>query len=166
MPVYRLVPPSPTTRSGGPAPTGVPPWSAPPTRTRRAASPRAPSAARWRGRTGTSSSARSGASPTPSRPSRWTTAPTPPKGPPPSWSRRRLSPPEPKGSALLLVVAHQVQRPGAHAHGGGGVDQRLLPPVRDPDLGRLHLRDRRQQLVPVGVVRDHQRQLDPARLRP
>ena len=37
--------------------------------------------------------------------------------------------------------------------------------MRHPDLRRVHLGERRAQLVPVGVVGDHQRQLDPLGFR-
>ena len=46
------------------------------------------------------------------------------------------------------------------------VDQRLLAAVRHPHLGRAHLVEGGVQLVPVGVVGNHQRQLDAALPRP
>ena len=44
--------------------------------------------------------------------------------------------------------------------------QRLVAAMRHPDLGRAHLVDGAVQLVPIGMVGDHQRQFDATRLRP
>ena len=46
------------------------------------------------------------------------------------------------------------------------MDQRLLAAMGDPDLRRADIVDGAVELVPVGMVGDHQRQLDAALLRP
>jgi hypothetical protein len=66
------------------------------------------------------------------------------------------------GFLVLVVVADQAQRAAPDAALTGGVDQRFLPPMRDPDFGCGHLVERGVQLVPVGMVGDHQRQFHAA----
>src|SRR3712207_9584754 len=68
-------------------------------------------------------------------------------------------------SLLVVAEADQVQRAAADSALGHGVDQRVVAPVRHPDLRRAHLVHGGVQLRPVGVVADDQRQLDAARDR-
>jgi hypothetical protein len=66
----------------------------------------------------------------------------------------------------LIVVGNDVERLGLEALLLAVIDQRILAAVRDPNLRCARIGDGLPQLVPVGMVGDHQRQLHPTLLGP
>src|SRR5262249_21241859 len=75
----------------------------------------------------------------------------------------------PAGSAfriVLLAVTLDPQRARGKPALRTPVDEAVFLAVRYPDLSRAGRRDRRGQSVPIRVVGDHERQLDPALPRP
>ena len=60
----------------------------------------------------------------------------------------------------FILIANEVQLTGLDLMRETPMLERFLAAVRDPDFRRLQLADRAGQLVPVGMVGDHQRKLD------
>ncbi len=70
----------------------------------------------------------------------------------------------PRNGSLLLLEAGERQRAGAVALFRRVMYERLFASMGDPDFVGGDLVERRGQLIPIGVVGDHQGQLDAARL--
>ena len=66
----------------------------------------------------------------------------------------------------LVAVPEEVQRPRPNPLQPAPVHQRVLLPVRDPDLPGPGLQDGAPEIVPVAMVGDDERQLDPLLARP
>src|SRR6478736_4353014 len=66
----------------------------------------------------------------------------------------------------LVAITDEMQRLGLQARRAAPVDERLRLAMRHPDLAGLHLADRREQIVPIGVIGNDERQLDALLARP
>ena len=66
----------------------------------------------------------------------------------------------PGGFVLLVAITDDVERPRLEAMRHAPVHERVLLAVRHPDFGRAGRADGGGQAVPVGVVRQDQRQFD------